>query len=201
MRSASTMRRSRIPGKVEARAARAAISLALTYVSDGDTNGVCWWIGTNYGVEAWQNPHTATRVTVSQSSSAGSQYGFVERMVDRIANSVGTDNVSNSWIKIDLGAANKIKINYYSLKGRSDNANDNWLQTWKLQGSNDNTTWTDIDSQTNNPVPPGNWKSLPVTNQTNSYRYVRILQTGLTSTGENFLVLGEFEFYGVFAKS
>lgn len=173
----------------------------LTYVSDGDNNGVCYWIGTDYGAKAWTNPHAANRVTISKSGDAEPQFNFVERLVDRAENSVGTNSAINSWIKIDLGNTNKLAIDYYSLRGRADQYNDNHLQTWKLQGSNDDTAWTDIDNQTNNPVTPSNWKSIAVANQTASYRYLRILITGVTSNNAYFLVLGEFEFYGTLTRT
>lgn len=175
----------------------------LTYQSDGDTNGVCYWIGTNYGTEAWVNPHAAERVVVSKSGASNADLNFVERMVDRIANDVGTNNQPNSWIKIDLGITNKLTINYYSLRGRTGQYNDNYPRNWKLQGSNDNSSWIDLDTQSNNIAISGQgiWVSIPVSNQAVGYRYLQILQTGLTSSDASFLSLGEFEFYGTLTRS
>lgn len=36
----------------------------LMYVSDGDTNGVCRFLGTAYGTQAWVNPVVAGRMQV-----------------------------------------------------------------------------------------------------------------------------------------
>lgn len=175
-------------------------SKTLTYASSGDTNGVCYWIGTNYGAEAWTNPHTAGRVACSKSSSDGGYFDNVQNLVDRVANTVGTGNQLNSWIKIDLGSTNKLVVNYYSLKGRSDQYNDNNLMNWKLQGSNDDMTWVDINEQINNSLLPTTWKSLPVTDQTQGYRYLQIFHTGKNSDNSDVLAIGEFEFYGTLTK-
>lgn len=169
----------------------------LTFVSNGDANGVCYWLGTNYGAQAWSNPHTAGRVTVSKSANIGGNFDFVERMVDRVSNEVLTADTSNSWIQIDLGAKNTLEVNYYSLQGRDGSFDANYLRNWKLQGSNDNVNWIDINTQSNNNTHQrGVWVSIPVPNQTTSYRFLRILQTGLNSDNNNYLALSEFEFYG-----
>lgn len=173
----------------------------LTYASDGDTNGVCYWIGTNYGVESWSNPHTAGQVICSKSSESNPDLNNVASLVDRVANSTGTDDLPNSWMQIDLGITNKLIVSYYSLRGRTDVYNDNHLRNWKLQGSNDTTTWVDINTQIDNTIiNGGNWVSIPTANETVGYRYLRILQTGLSSSNANYLSLGEFEFYGTLTK-
>jgi len=170
----------------------------LTYASNSDTNDVFYWIGTNYGTQSWTNPHTAQRVICSKSSNtADAQYNFLERLVDRQGNAVCTDNRVNSWMKVDLGIKNALRVNHYTIQGRQDAFDSHHPRSWKLQGSNDNQTWTDIDTQVNNTsINLGTWASIPVSGQTNSYRFLQILHTGKTAQNGDFLVFGEWEFYG-----
>lgn len=169
----------------------------LTYASDGDANGVCYWIGTNYGVEGWTNPHVSGRLICSLSSSFDGN-DPPGNLVDRQNNQrPATQNAPNSWMMLDLGA-NKLICKYYSLKGR-DAAADH-LRSWRLQASNDNNSWLDLDTQTNNAtINQNTWFSTGV-NSTTAYKYFRVLQTAANNGGTNIMSLGEWEFYGEFIK-
>lgn len=51
------------------------------------------------------------------------------------------------WVKIDLGSGNAIKIWQYGMMARDGGSGD--PKTWTLQGSNDDSNWTTVDTQTN----------------------------------------------------
>lgn len=176
----------------------------LTYASDGDTNGVAYWIGTNYGTEPWTNPHTANRVTVTiinSNPAGGSPEVMVDRSIDVAPNSNSSSAIAEavnsvSSISIDLGINNLLLCNYYSIRARVDY--DNYLpRDWKLQGSNDNSTWIDLDTQINNTSlkTTAAWLSIPISNASTKYRYFRIAITNTTG-GNDRCFLSEFEFYG-----
>jgi len=183
-----------------------AITTVLTYATDGDANGACYWVGTRRGTAAWTNPHTAGLLTVVISSPDG---GTPPDLVDRAANSVSTGNAANSFVGIDLGSSAALRVNNYSIRNRSLYGTDN-LRSWKLQGCNSVASnlpadwalasWTDLDTQVaNTSIDTINeWLTLPVTLTPVAYRYIRILQTGVNSSGGNHLCMGEFEFYGKF---
>lgn len=170
-------------------------SKTLTYVADGDTGGTAYWLGTDEGKQLWANPHTAGRITCSMSSFFNSNFNFPERFVNRqIDDLIATANIVNSWFKIDFGLQKKLTCNYYSLRGR--NFSSNHPRNWKLQGSNDDTSWIDLDTQTNNSsINQNTWLSLPVTTA-QEYRYLRIYFTGVSSSNDNVQTMGEWEFYG-----
>jgi hypothetical protein len=173
----------------------------------GDAEGVCYWIGTNYGTEVWQNPHTAGRVTVVMSSiGAGTHANMVNRQGGQNNH---TQNIANSWIAIDLGSGNTLTPSYYSLQQRGVDGNYA-IRNWKFQGTNNAAsnsisdlnaaTWTDLDVRVNDismGVNVDAWAGYTA-NATQGYRWLRILQTGLNSSNDNHLILGEFEFYGTF---
>lgn len=171
----------------------------LTYASDGDTNGVCYWIGTNYGTQAWTNPHTAGRIICSIINPYDANRSPAQ-LVDRQPNAddIATSDVPNSKIRIDFGVNNKLKPNRYLLRG-ADRANLH-LRSWKFKGSNDDTftNWTVLDTQTNNTsINRNTWFSgVVIANE--GYRYLEVEQTGQPDGGTNIMTLGEWEFYGEF---
>lgn len=173
-------------------------SKTLTYSSNGDSNGVCYWIGTNYGSQTWENPHTAGRLTCSLSTSYDGN-DPPGNLVDRQNNQRPcTQNVPDSWMMLDLGISQKLICKYYSLKGRDYVADH--LRSWKLQASNDAITWVDLDNQINNvTINQNTWFSDAITS-TIAYRYFRVIQTGLNNGNSNIMSLAEWEFYGELIK-
>lgn len=180
-------------------------SRTLTYSSAGDTNGVVYFLGTTYLTGTFSNPNGVT-VTVVRSSNAG---GTAADLTDRAQNVTATSNVANSWAAIDLGSGSSLVPSYYTLQARAS-SNGTLPRNWKLQGSNDvatndvtginAATWADLDTRTSDATINADnaWGSFAVSGVTTGYRWLRILQTGLTATGDNYLTIAEFEFYGAF---
>lgn len=179
--------------------------------SFADDQGVAYWIGTNYGAENWTNPHDAGRVTVVMSSiDAGGPSNMVNRQGGQNNH---TQNIANSWMSIDLGAGNTLIPSYYILQNRGQYTG-NILRNWKLQGCNNassnsvtdlnNATWVDLDTRINDTTrtdSPDAWGGYAVSGVSQGYRWLRIFQFLLDSAGANYLVLGEFEFYGTFGST
>lgn len=185
------------------------ITKQLTYASDGDVNGVCHYLGTYYGESNWLNPHDQGYVTVTMSSTAT---GAASWLVDRAGGqNVHTSTIANSWIAIDLGVNNRLIPNYYTLRLRGQ-YNGHAIRNWKFQGCNNAAsnsvadlsaaTWTDLDVRVNDTTMADiadSWGRYTVSGATTGYRWLRILQTGVESSGTHYLILGEFEFYGQFS--
>lgn len=169
----------------------------LTYVSDGDDNGVFYSLGTQKRTVPWQNPQS--RQILLTVSSIGD--GSVESLINRDESSFFTSNISDSWISIDFLPTNKFKPNFYSIRTRNTSSGF-YPRTWQLEGSNNNTNWTILDNQVNNSSLMNNnqWLSLVVINSV-FYQYIRLINKGLNSSGFNHLVLGEIELYGDYATT
>jgi hypothetical protein len=166
-------------------------SINLAYASNGDTNGIFYYIGSLNG--GWVNPVTSGEIILTTSSFFDASNGNVATLVNRTDdNGIATQNIANSWVKVDL-LARRLKPSYYSVRARQFNAN--LIRSWKFQASNNNTDWVEIDQKTNQLLSASQWFSSQVTAAQN-YRYFRILQTGLSSSGDNILTIGEIEFYG-----
>ncbi|MBH8561647.1 hypothetical protein I8748_05545 [Nostoc sp. CENA67] len=167
----------------------------FTYSSNGDANGIFYWLGTYGTGSGWLNPYTAGLVGITGSSyyDGSASNSDVSQLVNRVdGNGFASQNIANSWLKIDL-KQRKLKPSYYSIRARQFNAN--LIKNWKFQGSNDDSNWTDLDSKTNQSVVASQWFSLSVTSST-FYRLFRILQMGVSSSSDNILTLGEIELYG-----
>ncbi|MBW4425940.1 MAG: discoidin domain-containing protein [Nostoc desertorum CM1-VF14] len=166
----------------------------LTFNANGDTNGVFYWMGTSEGTEVWSNPSDKGLIIGASGVGAGSPLS----LVDRSDSEFYTANQPNSWISFYLGGKT-LKCNYYSLKSRNSSSGF-YPRSWKLQGSNDQNNWVDLDSQIDNTTLNGNsqWLSLPVANSSTRYTSFRILMTSLCSSNSGHLVLGEVELYGTY---
>lgn len=173
-------------------------SQALTYASDGDTNGVVYFLGTRYGLDGgFTNPQTRGTLRMLASGVLGGSEEQLIAVTDRTAGHFYTLNTANSFVTFDLGIASLI-LNGYSYRSRTGFAGD-WPTAWVLEGSNNNSSWTTIHSL--NPVSPAfsatdQWFSQAVVGQTVAYRFIRWRQTASNSAGSNYFVFGEAELYG-----
>lgn len=160
----------------------------LTFASNGDTNGLFYYLGTSQLTQTWANPHpTQIFTTVSGTNFDGAP------LTDRqqTGASFYTDNVPSSFMRVDLGLGLKFAPNYYTLQ-----VPDTYIpRSWNLQGSNDNTTWDDLHVVLNQTYSAFQWVGA-VVSPPDRYRYFRVLQTGLNQIGDNFLVISELELYG-----
>lgn len=182
----------------------------FTHVTNGDANGINYFIGQNHGLSPWANPHPG-RVTVLRSSSLN---GTDADLVDRAIDYNTTDNNAGEWMAIDLGtndAARTAVVTDYTLQNGSNGAFDHTPRNWKLQGSNNvatnditginAATWVDLDTRTNNTdiaSASGAWGHFTLGATPSAYRWLKILATGINNGGDStvFLQIGEIEFYG-----
>lgn len=79
---------------------------------------------------------------------------------------------SPRWAKLDLGSGNTRSLHAYSLKTHYTNGA---FSEWKIQGSNDGSTWTDLDHQTGQ----GSWtvdvaRTFTLSSDSAAYRYFRL---------------------------
>ena len=164
---------------------------ALTWASDGDANGVFYYLGTS-GTTTWVNP-AGGAVTVTGSSY---DHGAVSGLTDRTPSDVCTANFANSNFTFGLGSGHYLVVNRWTVRARSDTYTES-PTALKLQGSNDSSTWADVDTRTGISVTAASqWLSYPVTGETTGYRYFRVVSTATNSAGRDYFALGEVELYG-----
>ena len=160
-----------------------------------DQAGILYFWGTNFAQTTWINP--SSRGATFSWSASGS--GSASNTADRTSNATNsTTNTANSWVQLDCGATRTIRpVGYYL---QHDGTAAGFLQNWKLQGSNNGSTWDDLDTRiSDTSLNAANvFAFFSVPGVTTFYRYLRILQTGVNSSGSNTLTLSEWEFYGFF---
>lgn len=172
---------------------RPIVTVTKTYVSDGDTNGVFYHLATSDGA-AWANPHTSGKITMSASSV--NQFTVTE-LVSRAAEDYGTANISNSWIQADLKLPQTLILSAVSFRGRPINWDASQMVSGKIEGSNDESNWTLIQTLSGLAwTGASQWKLFIPPTQTVAYRYFRITQTAPTNSGNNYLCCSELELYG-----
>lgn len=97
-------------------------------------------------------------------------------------------------IAYDFGSGVTPTIAYYSVTGGSSIDLTRAPKTWILQGSNNNSTWTDIDTQTNVPTFTTAEQRYYNTTNTTAYRYYRLHITANQGNSSNLDVV-EFGLY------
>jgi len=102
---------------------------------------------------------------------------------------IGTNNGSD-WLKIDLGSAQL--THSYSVRGVQSTA----PQTWTLEGSNDGSSWTAVDTRAGEDgwAPPSEVRRYICATQTTAYRYFRLHITA--NNGSNpYTAIYDFHLY------
>jgi hypothetical protein len=165
--------------------------ITLTYVSDGDLNGVFTFMGKGKTIGgSWSNPATSGQVTATQSAGGT---GNVTMLTDHTTNDQWITPAANSWYQWDLGPTQQLILNKWSFRQRTLGAVTPGSDDCTIKGSNDGVTFTTIDARTGAQVPSSAdaWGTFTVSGTPAQYRYFRIQQTF-----NDYFCCGEIELYG-----
>lgn len=168
-----------------------ALNLTRNYDAANPTNDLINLLGTNNNAVAFTNPHPA-KITNSASSVGG---GTVAQLTDRTSSDFFTNNISNSWVQIDLGNTRTVNLNGVGLKSRSA-ATTNVPVNLTIEGSNDGTNFTLIHSWANIGFTAISQDRFVPFTLSSACRYIRIRQPGTDSSGINHLTIGEVYLFG-----
>lgn len=105
-----------------------------------------------------------------------------------------------AWIKMDYGSSPRVIQRY---KIQSHTAGNYFPDDFTFQGSNDDSSWTTLDTQTNQGITTGQTKTYTFTNS-NEYRYYRLYVTSGTNadlSSTNTLNIPELSLYGITATT
>eukprot|EP01047_Picozoa_sp_COSAG01_P011117 COSAG01_NODE_485_length_16397_cov_48.193827_10_plen_594_part_00 len=163
-----------------------------------DTAGVLYHIATEGGTSAWVNPHTAGRVVASL-SSRGSYLSAAASFVQHGGvSTLWTQDKSNSWMAVDLGAERRLAVNHYAL--RHGGAGGNFvLRNWELQASQDGVEWTTLRRHDNDRTMEAKGYFVAqwaIEGLTTAYRHFRVHQHGRNWPGSEELLCNGIELYG-----
>jgi hypothetical protein len=184
--------------------ANSQVSVPLNYVSDGDTNGVFYYLGSHYNNGTWQNPHTAGQIVLAASNLDTNQ--DIATLVDRTASAIH-DRVGNeNWFMADLKAARSVVLSKVSFRQRYNLDRDN-PSDFYVQGSNDGRAWDLLAHATGLNTTHSAWNTITITAATvaqpeyltTAYRYIRLYRVSPIVHGEavqQYFTAGELELYG-----
>ena len=103
-------------------------------------------------------------------------------------------NLAGNWMTIESADGQPYAVKSYSFSTHDDgNWNNRAPKSWKIEGSNDNSTWTLIDERTDDDeIQNANYTTFEFTpnNTTDKFRYIKLTLVAMKSTG--WTQVGEF---------
>jgi len=183
--------------------------LSFAYQSDMDTNGFLYWLGTE-GMrdKEWRNPARTGKAKVIFSSFAPELDQTIQpEAIGRAEHSIYTHNIPNSSIAIDFMSYAIIPSAYtirtWTAGGWEGQSGSYHLRSWRFQGSNDLTNWSDIsihqnDTSLERQGQTHTWMIQTPLTGNKPFRAVRILQTDQNSgnLANHIICMSSFEIYG-----
>ena len=158
-------------------------------------NGIMQWLGENKGVTTWAHPeNTRSLVTTTESSVLGASVAgdsAFDHALDVSSGRFHSNAETGAWWKADFGSGNDVLLTGYLLTEQNSASGP---YAFKIQGSNNDSDWTDIRSVTST-----EWSTTVARQKyfdletTTPYRYIRIIHN---SGASSYLIIGEIEFYG-----
>jgi hypothetical protein len=168
----------------------------FVYTSDFDGKGILYFLGTNLGVSAWENPMGRGLVRVRASSLEKDSVPETA-VVGLYPLRCVTKNENLSWFEIDF-LTRSIAPSAYTLRHYSS-----WdteaLRNWRLEGSNDGLSWVTIREHLNDASLAKSGQSFTWSlsqPRESFYSRFRIIQTDKNSNNHYYLALSGFEIYG-----
>jgi hypothetical protein len=152
-------------------------------------------------LECGGNVHTHEIVSITASSNVRNS---CHQVVDyNWTNYWYSKDESNSWIQIDF-KARRISPTHYTIK--SDGEGGHHLLKWSLNGSNDGTSWINLDRRDTNDL-KGDYivksyacESIQSSSSSSSsspfFQFIRLTQIGKNSSGCDYLMLANLELFG-----
>ena len=168
--------------------------IPLNFLHPGDNNGLFYFLGCNYGISPWKNPHNAKLVRISSSSSPLSRYSRPDCLVDPNFHSTWFSQGQPPYIKVDLTETHTLVCNRYAI--RTDSS-DSPMSNWNFESSVDGVTWTILREHRKDfslLVGGGVYASFPVS-ATEPMRFFRVVL--VDSSRDAQLHINQIELYGV----
>lgn len=107
------------------------------------------------------------------------------------------NNLAGNWVTIKTSDDTPHSVKSYSFTTNDDGSYGNRApKSWKIEGSNDNSTWTTIDEVTDGQIDNLNYKTFDYTpsNVSDSFKYIKLTLNAMKGTG--WTQVGEFHVVG-----
>ncbi len=150
---------------------------------EGQTTTGIAWIGIDLGVglSEMSTKMTSDSAPSPYVASASSEFSssLAFEAFDRVTSGFGSYWIGTGggvdWLKLDLGSGTTKILGVYDIQVNTIPEAARAPKNWTMQGSNDNSTWTTVDTQTNQTSwENGQIRSYTCATQTTAYRYFRL---------------------------
>lgn len=170
----------------------ATINDRLVAFSEAIAVGSNYWSLTPYYGLYTTDILTGGVVTASCANPVGSEANLVDGSTSTAWGSIAISAALPAWVKYQLPSAKrawKYRLNVTTNPAYSPH-------DWQFQGSNDNTNWTTLDTQSGQTWAAAGWKeySIPEANR-GSYLYYRLYITAGGQETNNYMWIDEWEVY------
>lgn len=153
-------------------------------------NGICNFLNDKYN----GNAHEKGAIEITSSSIGINQpnqvidYGW--------EGDWGTQNKPNSWLMFDFKDY-LVELIGYSLMSIPSSINNTHPRSWAVEASNDLENWDILDKrEMNNDLNGKNKVKCFAFRRSDTYRYVRIRQTDLNHSHNNYFAISQMELFG-----
>lgn len=173
-------------------------SKTFNYSSDLDTSGILYYLGTQGGSQAWQNPAKAGYVKVTTSGllhDSVDESAVVGREVLRCV----TKADPNAWMAVDF-VDKWVLPTHYTVRHYSS-WDTECLRSWRFEASNDHgLNWTLLREHVNDESLSGQGATytwpLTLPPSATGFQMFRLKMTGPNSNQHLYLACSGFEMYG-----
>lgn len=177
--------------------------LRFSHISDFDTNGLLYYIGSQGKSTTYVNPHIPVSLKISSDQLYNPQEMHISNVISRdVVKATFWAGVNNLYFQIDLGVGSLFNAQAYTLR-HGFSADNSYIYDWEFQGSNDSVTWETLHTGLETPFTKGfDVRTFYVKRKAGFFRYFRVLQKGNYSLGLGkeggapCLCINGFELYG-----
>lgn len=177
-----------------------------------DANGLFSYLATNGFSESRVNPAASGKVEVTASGNISDF--FPRNIMDRDGEMFYSQNVAGSWIAFGLSGGKSIAVASYAIL--AEHYGSHKPKSWVLEGTNaaasssvtdlNAATWTALDVRVddttmNGPTIYHYFVPNTLLSSSQSFKMLRLRQTGKNTNNEDYLALDEVDFYGIVTTS
>lgn len=143
------------------------------------------------------NGNIQNEINITANSTNGSYAPFNAISYEDTSKYYGSNNAPGQWLCFDFKERRVIPTDYTI---RTFNSTSCYLRNWVIEGSEDNSSWTPIDTQQNCPYLKDGASlvhTFTIANQRpDKYRFIRLRPTSANWGGCNCININSFEIYG-----
>ena len=172
------------------------------YREDFDKNGVVHAFTNKFG--RMDSPRTRI-IAIRSSDERGTAELILENQLQR-GIVCATKAKENSWWCVDLTENYALHLTNYTLRHGQEQS-ESFLCNWRLEGSVDGRKWTTLKNHKNDRALGGpkfhstySTCTWAIAGKLNAFRYFRIFQTGVNSSGRFGTFLSGIELYGMLVE-